>query len=218
MSEEVKKVIIVDDHPIMRMGLGQLIESDPDFTVCGEAGSAGEAIELIETMDHIDLALVDISLPDRSGLELVKEIRATHPDIHCLTISSHDESVYAERILKAGGKGYIMKDQAPSKLIEAIRTVMNGGIFLSPEMTSKLMRIIAGGTTGKENSVAGLTDRELEVFRAVGEGKSSREIAGEMGISVRTVDAHRTHIKDKMELRDGAELTYEAIRWVESQA
>ncbi|MDF1752735.1 MAG: response regulator transcription factor [Verrucomicrobiales bacterium] len=219
MSKKPRQILIVDDHPIMRMGLAQLVGLDSNFEVCGEAGSANEAIEKIEEIGDVDMALVDISLPDRSGLELVKDLKVMKPELSCLVISSHDENVYAERILKAGGKGYIMKDQAPDKLIEAIKVVTNGGIFLSPEMTAKMMQIIAGGG-GNEASrgISGLSDREFEVFRKLGEGKSSREIAGELGISIRTVDTHRTHIKDKMGLRDSSELTFEAIRWVEAQS
>ena len=217
MSESTWEIIIIDDHPVMRMGLSHLVDSEPDFKIAGEAGTADEALDLLDSRENVDLALVDVSLPDRSGLELVKDMVAVRTELKCLVISSHDESVYAERILRAGAKGYIMKDRAPSQLIEAIRTVIEGGVFLSPEMTAKLMKLIAEGTpTG--GSISGLTDRELEVFFAIGEGKTPREIAGQLGISVRTVDAHRTNIKDKMELRDSSELTYEAIRWVESQA
>jgi len=211
----MSRVVIVDDHPVMRMGLTHLVESSGDIEVAGEAGSASEAIEVIEAVEDIDLAIIDMSLPDRSGLELIKDLRVMNPGLKCLVVSSHDESVYAERVLRAGGRGYIMKDHAPEQLIEAIRQVIRGEVFLSPEMTARMMEVFAGGGSGP--SIAALTDRELEVFRAIGEGKTPREIAGEMGISVRTIDAHRTHIKDKLDLRDAAELAYEAIRWVESQ-
>lgn len=212
---ESKKVIIIDDHPIMRLGLSQLIQSIDGVEIAGETGSATEALSLVESLDKIDLALVDMSLPDRSGLELLKDMRAWNPDLKCLVISSHDEGVYAERVLRAGGRGYMMKDRAPELLESAVKQVLDGGIFVSQEMTSRLMEVLAGG--GPTASVSSLSDRELEVYRAIGEGKGSREIAGIMGISVRTVDAHRTHIKEKMNFRDAAELTYEAIRWVESQ-
>lgn len=210
------KVVIIDDHPIMRLGLTQLIQSIDGVEVIGEAGSATEALHLIEASPEIDLAIVDVSLPDRNGLELIKDLRVMNEEIKCLVISSHDEKVYAERVLRAGGRGYMMKDRAPDLLEMAIRQVLDGGVFLSPEMTSKMMEVLAGGGSGM--SVSALSDRELEVYRAIGEGKSSREIAGIMGISIRTVDAHRTHIKEKLGFRDAAELTYEAIRWVESQA
>lgn len=216
MSAESKaRVFIVDDHPIMRLGLSQLIQSIEGVEVAGEAGSATEALHLFDQSDGIDLAIVDVSLPDRSGLELIKDLRVMHEDVKCLVISSHDEEVYAERVLRAGGRGYMMKDRAPDLLEEAVKQVLSGGVFLSAEMTARMMEVIAGG--GSSVSVSSLSDRELEVYRAIGEGRSSREIAGIMGISIRTVDAHRTHIKEKLNLRDAAELTHSAIRWVESQ-
>lgn len=210
------RVIIIDDHPIMRMGLSQLLGALEGVDVVGESGSANDAVQLLESLGKVDLAIVDMSLPDRSGLELIKDFRVMDEDLKCLVISSHDENVYAERVLRAGGRGYMMKDRAPELLGDAVKKVLGGGVFLSPEMTSKMMEVFAGGGSG--NPVSALSDRELEVYRAIGAGKSSREIAGIMGISIRTVDAHRTHIKDKLGFRDAAELTYEAIRWVESQA
>ena len=210
-------IVIVDDHPVMRMGLKHLISSAEGLTVTGEAGTCAEALSLFEDCQDIDLAIIDVSLPDRSGLELLKDLRAIHTDLKCLVISSHDEEVYAERVLRAGGRGYVMKDRAPEQLVEAIQKVLAGGIFLSPKMTAQMMETFAGGGNSG-STVSALSDRELEVFRAIGEGKSSREVAGELGISIRTVDAHRTHIKDKLELKDAAELSYQAIRWVESQS
>lgn len=216
MSEELTaRVFIVDDHPIMRLGLSQLISSIQGVEVAGEAGSATEALHLLERLESVDLAIVDVSLPDRSGLELIKDLRVLHGSIKCLVISSHDEEVYAERVLRAGGRGYMMKDRAPDLLEAAVKQVLSGGVFLSAEMTARMMEVIAGG--GSSVTVSSLSDRELEVYRAIGEGRSSREIAGLMGISIRTVDAHRTHIKEKLNLRDAAELTHSAIRWVESQ-
>lgn len=217
MSEACNsKVFIIDDHPIMRLGLSQLIMSIDGVEVAGEAGSATEALHLLDQLNDVDLAIVDVSLPDRSGLELIKDLRVLHEDIKCLVISSHDEEVYAERVLRAGGRGYMMKDRAPDLLETAVKQVLSGGVFLSAEMTARMMEVIASG--GTSISVSSLSDRELEVYRAIGEGRSSREIAGLMGISIRTVDAHRTHIKDKLNLRDAAELTHSAIRWVESQS
>lgn len=217
MSDAGKpRVVIVDDHPIMRMGLSQLLKSSGKVDVCGEAGSVGEAIQLMQKIAPVDLFVIDISLPDRSGLELIRDLKIMDPGIRSLVVSSHDEKVYAERVLRAGGRGYIMKDRAPEQLIAAVEQVLAGGIFLSPAMTSRMMETLSGAKAS--TPIAGLTDRELEVFRAIGEGKSSREISGALGISIRTIDAHRTHIKEKLGLRDAAELSYEAIRWRESQS
>ena len=215
-SEDPASLVIVDDHPIMRMGLTQLVQSMGDATVVGEAGSASEAMELFETLEKVDLVIIDVSLPDRNGLELIKDLRAMDSELKCLVISSHDENVYAERVLRAGGRGYMMKDRAPDSLEKAVRQVLGGGVYLSGEMTAKMMNVMAGGGSG--DPVSALSDRELEVYREIGSGKTSREIAGIMGISIRTVDAHRTHIKDKLGFRDAAELTYEAIRWVDAQS
>ncbi len=216
MGEKVRaRVVIVDDHPIMRLGLTQLLRSSPRVEVCGEAGSVSEALKVIESVLPIDLVVIDISLPDRSGLELIRDLKVMDGKIRSLVVSSHDEKVYAERVIRAGGRGYIMKDRAPEQLIEAVEAVLGGGIFLSHAMTARMMETLAGARSG--SPISALTDRELEVFRAIGEGKSSREIAGSLGISIRTVDAHRTHIKEKLKLRDAAELSYEAIRWMESQ-
>lgn len=217
MSEHLKaRVVIVDDHPIMRMGLSQLLNSSGQVEVCGEAGSVREALALIESVAPVDLVVIDISLPDRSGLELIRDLKIVDARIRSLVVSSHDEKVYAERVLRAGGRGYIMKDRAPEQLIVAVEQVLAGGIFLSPAMTARMMEALSGASSA--TPISGLTDRELEVFRAIGEGKSSREIAGTLGVSIRTIDAHRTHIKEKLGLRDAAELSFEAIRWRESQA
>lgn len=217
MSEHLKaRVVIVDDHPIMRMGLSQLLNSSGQVEICGEAGSVREALALIESVAPVDLVVIDISLPDRSGLELIRDLKIVDARIRSLVVSSHDEKVYAERVLRAGGRGYIMKDRAPEQLIVAVEQVLAGGIFLSPAMTARMMEALSGASSA--TPISGLTDRELEVFRAIGEGKSSREIAGTLGVSIRTIDAHRTHIKEKLGLRDAAELSFEAIRWRESQA
>ncbi len=218
MSETKRKsrVVIVDDHPVMRMGLKHLLQSSEGLEVCAEAGTVAEALEMIAAAAPVDLVVVDISLPDRSGLDLIRELKALDPRIRTLAVSSHDEKVYAERVLRAGARGYLMKDLAPDRLLSAVEEVLGGGVFFSPAMTSRLMEALSGAKPS--SPVSGLTDRELEVFRAIGEGRTSREISGLLGVSVRTIDAHRTHIKDKLRLRDAAELTYEAIRWVESQA
>ncbi len=213
---KIANVFIIDDHPVMRMGLACLINAAEGLQVVGEAGSAGEALAKLEELPSLDLILIDISLPDKNGLALLSELRAVAKTSRTLVISSHDEEVYAERVLRSGGRGYISKDRAPEQLVDAIRQVLAGGIFLSGSMTAKMMEVFAGGeATG--SSVSSLTDRELEVYRLIGEGKASREIAAILGVSIRTVDAHRTHIKEKLGVRDAVELSYLAIRWAESQ-
>lgn len=209
-----KRILIVDDHPIMRFGLARLVESEPDLRVSHEAGTAREALAYLET-EKPDLVLVDMTLPDRSGLELIKDIRAAFEGVLCLAISMHDEELYAERVLRAGGRGYVMKEEAPDKLIQAIRRVMSGGVFLSEKMEARVVELFAGGGRGG-SPVDRLSDRELEVFQLLGQGHGTREIAGKLSVSVRTIDAHRAHIKEKLGLRDATELVHQAVRWVES--
>ncbi len=209
-----KRILIVDDHPIMRFGLARLVEAEPDLRVSQEAGTAREALAYLEK-EKPDLALVDMTLPDRSGLELIKDIRATFDGVLCLAISMHDEELYAERVLRAGGRGYVMKEEAPDKLIQAIRRVMSGGVFLSEKMEARVVELFAGGERGG-TPVDRLSDRELEVFQLLGQGHGTREIAGKLGVSVRTIDAHRAHIKEKLGLRDATELVHQAVRWVET--
>ncbi|MDF2377988.1 MAG: response regulator transcription factor [Verrucomicrobiales bacterium] len=216
MSSNKVQIVIVDDHPVMRMGLIQLLTSTGEFEVCGEAGSAREGSELLENLEHVDLVIVDMALPDKNGIEFIKDLKAMDETIKCLVVSSHDENVYAERVLRAGARGYVMKNQAPKLLVDAVRQVVNGGVFVCEDMMAKMMASIAG--LGSRSSVSALTDRELEIFRMIGEGKTTREIAGILNINIRTVDTHRTHIKDKMGLRDAAEVTYRAIQWAESQS
>ncbi|MFV1994767.1 MAG: response regulator [Verrucomicrobiales bacterium] len=213
----MKNVFLIDDHPVMRYGLSQLINAEEDLKICGEAGEASGAINLIAECDP-DLVIVDISLPDKSGLELLKEIRAIHPGIATLVLSSHDESLYAERSLKAGALGYVMKEEAPEKLVAAIRAVCEGKIFVSEKMSNAILSAFSGrGKSSGGSPLEQLTDREFEVFELIGQGKGSRAIAGLLCISVSTVDAHRAHIKSKLELSDGNALVRHAVRWVESQ-
>ncbi|MCB1077923.1 MAG: response regulator transcription factor [Verrucomicrobiae bacterium] len=217
MSDKIphpKRILIVDDHPIMRFGLARLIDEEPDLSVPWEAGTAREALTLLE-QDRPDLVLIDMALPDRNGLELIKDIRAAFEGVQCLAISMHDEELYAERVLRAGGRGYVMKEEAPGKLIQAIRRVLDGGVFLSGKMEARIVELFAGGEKSG-SPVERLSDRELEVFRLLGEGHGTREIAGKLGISIRTIDAHRAHIKEKLGLRDATELVHQAVRWVET--
>ncbi len=217
MNDEKKaRIIIVDDHPIMRHGLAQLINAQPKLEVCVLVGTVAEALAAIAASPP-DLALVDISLPDRNGLELLKDIRALHPDVKVLIVSMHDESLYAERALRAGARGYIMKEEAADKLIAAVHTILAGRIYVSGEMSTRIIEMFSGNKSGDQASpLSRLTDRELEVFEVIGRGKATREVAEMLGISVRTVDAHRAHLKKKLGLKDGSELVRYAVRWVEA--
>ena len=219
MSAENKtQVMIVDDHPIMRHGLAQLIDAQPELEVCSWAGTAAEALASIPDKKP-ELALLDISLPDRNGLELLKDLRVLYPEVNVLMVSMHDESLYAERALRAGAKGYIMKEEAADKLIEAIRTVLDGKIYVSVEMSARIIEMFSGSNGGSSAApLSRLTDRELEVFEEIGRGKATREVAEMLGISVRTVDAHRAHLKKKLGMKDGSELVRYAVRWVETGA
>lgn len=210
------RIVIVDDHPVMRMGLIQLLSVGGEFEVCGEAGSAQEAFEVIAACKPVDLVIVDMALPDRNGIEFIKELRAVDGEMKSLVVSSHDENVYTERALRAGARGYVMKNQAPKLLIEAVRRVIGGGVFVCEEMMARMVASIAG--LGGSSGVSSLSDRELEIFRLLGKGMTTREIAGALSICIGTVDTHRTHIKEKMGLRDAADVTYRAIQWAESQS
>jgi DNA-binding NarL/FixJ family response regulator len=209
------RILVVDDHPIMRFGISQLIQAEADLDIIAEAGTAAEALQVLEE-NSVHLALIDLSLPDRNGLELIKDIRVMYPEVHCLVVSMHDESLYAERVLRCGGRGYLRKVEAAKKLISAIRQVLAGGIFVSEEISARIMESLATGGNPGTSPVDCLSDRELEVFRLLGEGHGSRDVAGKLGISVRTVDAHRAHIKEKLGLKDATELVHHAVRWVES--
>lgn len=209
-----KRILIIDDHPVMRFGLVQLIKAQPDLEICGEAGTAAEAMEFFER-DVPDLALLDLSLPDKNGLELLKDIRARFENVEVLVVSMHDEALYAERVLRSGAKGYVMKEEAGERLVEAIDCVLGGKVFVSPRMSARIIEMFSGGTKASLSPLERLTDRELEVFELVGQGKGSRDIAELLHVSPRTVDAHRAHIKEKMGYEDGNTLIREAVRWVE---
>ena len=212
----MKHLLIVDDHPFLREGLRRLIDGESDLTVCGVAGGVQEALALIESTTP-DLVITDLSLPGRNGLELIKDLAAAHPGIPVIVLSVHDEMIYAERVLRAGGRGYLMKDTPPERMLEAVRTVLAGGVFASRTVTDHLLHSLSTTKTQGKPSfpLERLTDREMEVFEWIGRAKSNHEIATLLGISPRTLDAHRAHIREKLGLGDGGELTRHAIRWVE---
>lgn len=211
------RILIVDDHPMTRAGLVHLIGSQPDLTVCAEAETAGAALTAVEKALP-DLVLADITLPDKSGIELIKDIKSVQPALPVLVISMHDESLYAERALKAGAAGYIMKVEGGAKLLGAIRRVLKGEIYVSEKISARILQ----GFTGRplENaaaSVGQLTDREFEVFSLLGHGLPTREIGERLHVSVKTVEAHRSNIKRKLDLGTATELVAYAARWIAAE-
>ena len=212
-----KRIVVVDDHPIFREGLLQSINRQPDLMVCGEAENAPQALGLIGELKP-DLVLVDISLPGKSGFELVRDIQAMHPGVAVLVLSMHDESLYAERVLRAGARGYIMKHERPEQLLEAIRHVVSGSTYVSEKMAARILDVFSGRRpTGTGSPLARVSDREFEILQLIGRGRNSHEIAKELHLSVKTVDTHRSHLKEKLKLKNGLQLTRYAVCWVEGR-
>jgi DNA-binding NarL/FixJ family response regulator len=213
----MKRVLLVDDHPIMRHGLSQLIRAEEGLDVCGDAGTAAEGLDAVGHFKP-DLVVVDLTLPDKNGLELLKDIQALHPGTLCIVLSMHDESVYAERALRAGARGYVMKEAAADHLVDAIRRVLGGGIYVSDAMASRMLEGITSSRSKPGVSLIDrLTDRELEILEMIGKGVATKNIAEKLSISARTVEAHRAHIKEKISITDGAALVRYAVQWVESR-
>jgi DNA-binding NarL/FixJ family response regulator len=210
-----KRILIVDDHPMIREGLRTLISREPDLSVCGEAETASEALRATSELNP-DLVLVDIGLPGRNGLELIKDLRAFHPALPILVLSMHDELLWAERVLRAGARGYVMKREAGPVMVQAIRQVLANQLCVSEKVSARILESFAGHRV--ESSPLGLlSDREFEVFELIGRGKSTTEIAGDLHLSTKTVEAHRAKIKEKLELKTMPELISFAARWVETQ-
>jgi DNA-binding NarL/FixJ family response regulator len=212
-----KKILLVDDHPFMRAGLGSLIDRQPDMHVCGEAGNPTEAFQQLSRTQP-DLVLTDLTMPGRSGLEFIKDLRAAEPTLAILVVSMHDEIVQAERALRAGARGYIMKEAGGENLLAAIRQVLRGEVYVSPRMSARILENLSGGKPrGSSSPIEKLTDREFEIFQLIGQGKSTRDIAEQLHLSTKTVDVHRSHIKEKLELHDVTALIRFAVRWLETQ-
>jgi DNA-binding NarL/FixJ family response regulator len=210
------RIIIVDDHPVVREGLVQQLHREPDLEICAEAGNASQALQAVERTKP-DLVLADINLPGRNGLELIREIRAVSPRLPVLVLSMHDESVFAERVLRAGGRGYVSKEVGPEKLAEAIRQVLSGKIYVSDTVSTRLLDGLSSkGTARAASPLEKLTDRELEVFALIGQARETKEIAQRLRMSTKTVEAHRGAIKRKLKLKTGPELTRHAVLWVEA--
>ena len=212
-----KRLLIVDDHPMLRTGLAQLIDDEGDLKVCCEADNAGQAINAV-SKQKFDLALVDISLPDKSGLELIKDLRTLDSALPILVVSMHDEMIYAERVLRAGARGYIMKQEGGQKFLQAIRQVLAGQVFVSEKMSARILENLSGNQPATAGSpVRKLSDREFEVFQLIGQGVGTSEIAARLRLSVKTVEVHRANIKQKLSLATATELVRYAVRWVDSQ-
>ena len=208
-----KRILIVDDHPIVRQGLALMVNREADLVVCGEAEDATGAV-LVMASARPDVLIVDISLNGPDGLDLLKNIRTTHPTLPVLILSMHDELIYAERALRAGANGYIMKQEATEKVLVAIRRILNGEIYVSDHLANKLLQhYITGTGTLRNSTIADLSDRELEVFRLIGEGHGTRQIAEELHLSIKTVESYQAHIKEKLSLRSSRELLQRAIQW-----
>lgn len=201
---------------MMRDGMGRLIDSEPGFVCCGGAKSAEEAISEIPRCQP-DLIITDITLPKRSGLELIKDLAVMHPEIPVFVYSMHDENFYAERALRAGARGYLMKEAGSERMLDALRQVLAGEISVSPAIASKILKVFSTPQPrGSHSPVQSLTDREFDVFQLIGQGKSTKEIADQLHLSHKTVAVHRGHIKEKLGLASSSELVHQAIRWAES--
>jgi DNA-binding NarL/FixJ family response regulator len=216
-EQKPRRVLIVDDHPLVREGLVRIIRSAGGLDVSGEAGSIPEAMQAIAAQKP-DMVLLDLSLPQGSGLELLKDLQIQHPDLPVLVLSMHDEKFYAERALRAGARGYIMKQEPSASVVEAIRTVLRGGLYVSPSISAGILEKFAGGSRDpeKQTGVERLSNRELQVFECIGHGRSTQEIASQLKLSIKTIQAHREHIKEKIGVRSSTDLAHHAIRWVEA--
>ncbi len=211
------KVLLVDDHPLLRQGIAQLINQEKDLVVCGEAEDGNKAMQAIAST-HPDIVISDISLKSASGIELLKDIKIHYPKLPVLMLSMHDESVYAQRALRAGAAGYITKQEATEKVLVALRRVLSGQVYLSDALGTKMLNQMVGGR-GQINSspMEALSDRELEVFCLIGEGNGTRQIADKLHLSVKTIESHRAHIKEKLSLTTANELVHQAIQWAQSE-
>lgn len=210
-------LLVVDDHAIVRQGLTMLLSKHPEFTVISEASGVQEALAVLKKKQP-RIAIIDLSLKDGSGLDLLREIRRLYPDIICLVLSMHDEMEYAERALRAGARGYVMKENADEVIVEALQTALRGEVYASPDVTAQMLRNVAEGAPAADpdKGIASLTDREREIFRSLGQGLTTKKIAEHYNLSARTVEVHRASIKRKLQCEDTAQLLREAVRWVET--
>jgi DNA-binding NarL/FixJ family response regulator len=210
------KVLLVDDHPLVREWLANLINGEADFEVCGQAGNAREALDSIRKSSP-RIVVVDISLDGSSGLELIKDVRAQHPQVATLVLSMHDETLFAERAMRAGAAGYIMKREATGKVLEALRALITGGLYFSHTVNAQIAHKWVQGSADKPSAAEILSDRELEVFQLLGRGYNTRQISEQMSVSFKTIQAYCARIKEKLNLANINELIFHAVRWHESQ-
>jgi DNA-binding NarL/FixJ family response regulator len=212
-----KKILLVDDHPMMRIGVTTLINAEPDLQVVAQANTAEQALTEIPSCKP-DLVVTDMTMPGRGGLEFIKDVKALYPELPVLVVSMHDELLHAERALRAGARGYLMKEAGGEKLLEAIRKVLSGQPYVSERMATKIFDIFSGRrSTSQTSPIEKLTDREFEILQLIGQGLTSKAIAQRLNLSSKTVDVHREHIKEKLQLENATSLIRYAVRWVESQ-
>jgi DNA-binding NarL/FixJ family response regulator len=217
-SSDPYRVMLVDDHPMLRRGVAEAIISEPDLQVVAEAGTLPEAFKLVSESEP-DIVIIDVSLEGNNGLELMKQIVFRDADVRMLAYSMHDEQIYAERALRAGAKGYLMKQEPPETLLEAIRTVLEGRIYLSESMNGRLLgKLVGAGQSQPASPVESLSDRELEVLHLLGQGLTTSKIADKLCLSVKTIETYREHLKQKLHLSSGPELLRYAIEWSLAQA
>jgi DNA-binding NarL/FixJ family response regulator len=208
------RILVVDDHPIVRLGIRQMLTAESDLEVCGEAESADDARQLIERV-HPHLAIVDLSLAEGSGLGLIRSLRESAPSLPVLVLSMHDEALFAERVLRAGARGYIMKREAITGLVGAIRQVLSGRIYVSEGISQTVLERLGQESATPENPLANLTDRELEVFDLIGRGLSTAAIADQLRVSIKTIETYRSNLKTKLNLKDAGDLIRFAATWTE---
>ena len=216
-ASEPKKILIVDDHSMLREGLRGIINLEPDMMVCGEATNASQALDAVQKLNP-DLVLVDVTLPGgKSGLELVKDLQAIRPGLKTLALSMHDESLYAQRMLRAGASGYITKNKPAEELIKAIRTVLDSHIYVSKEVSENVLRHFSGQPQANRSPMEILTDREFEIYQLIGEGKAAKEIARQLHVSGRTVAVHGANIRQKLHLKSTGQVIRFAVQWEDSK-
>jgi DNA-binding NarL/FixJ family response regulator len=213
-----RRVLLVDDHPMTREGLAAIINRQDDLEVCGEASTPAEAMTALSNLKP-DLLVTDMTMPGRSGVEFIKDVHAMLSDLPVLVLSMHDEMLFAERVLRAGARGYLMKDAGSAKVLEVIRLISSGQSYVSPQMSARLLDAVTGRRPrGSTSPIEKLSDREFEVFRLLGSGKNTKEVAEALHLSPKTVDVHRGRIKEKLQLKDASSLIHHAVCWVEAQA